>query len=242
MREHSASLCRRYNELGVECTPLSPETALALLQRARTCAATADDDALTIATLSKCGLCWLRRGCPGTAANNLRRASELDQVAHGGAPLARSALPSPRDVTHRQRGPPSPCGGGRAAAAATGGAAAVSTCLTTAERARLRLNLCTALCQLGQYEPALAEANAAIRLVSAPFIDEEKDDVLLAVALHNRCVCHEFLGNARAARAAAERSLELARANLPADDKLLSRLARIAVSLAAEQAEAGTAT
>ena len=185
LRQLSARLCRQFNEMGAACIDRSAETAHALLQRARTCAATADDDALTVTTLANIGLCWLARRNPTTAAATLRQAVTLD--------MKHADTLAPVDAT---------------------------------DRVRLRLNLCAALCQLGAYAEALAEAEGAAVLA------EDLDDVQIALALHNVCVCHEYLGQIGKARAAAERALTLARGQLPEEDVLLRRLAEVAGALA----------
>lgn len=185
IRESSVNLCKQYNALGSACMARSPETSHALLQRARTCASTADDTALTIATLANIGLCWLHRGNPGTASNNLRLAVKLDS-------------------THSD------------------------SSRTADERAKLRLNLCAALCRLGEYKAALDQADAAVTLAS-----KCDDAVQLAIALHNACVCHEYLEQLEEAQGVAERALELARGSLPPDDMLLMRLDEAVRSLQA---------
>lgn len=179
LRDKSVELCRTYNVLGTACTQERPEMAHALLQRARTCAATANDASLKITTLANIGLCWLRRGNPSTAATTLRQAERIDTEN----PQA----------------------------------------LQADERTKLRLNLCAALCQLGSHTDALRQAEELVA--------STEDPVQRALALHNVCVCHEFLRQPAKALAAAERALELARANLPEDDQLLRRLEEVARSL-----------
>ena len=90
-------------------------------------------------------------------------------------------------------------------------------------RTKLRLNLCAALCQLGSHADALEQAKG--------LVTSTKDPVQLALALHNVCVCHEFLQQPAKALAAAERALKLARAHLPEDDHLLRRLEQVGRSL-----------
>ena len=62
---------------------------------------------------------------------------------------------------------------------------------------------------------------------------EGKDlDVLRAIALHNCCACHEFLGQFSHALVAARRALKVATSALSPSDELLTRLSAVAQSVA----------
>lgn len=61
--------------------------------------------------------------------------------------------------------------------------------------------------------------------------------VLRAIALHNCCACHEFLGQFSLALLAATRALRAAEAALPPGDPLLSRLRTVAATVEARDLE-----
>ena len=207
---------------------------------------TADHTVLSITTLSHIGHSWLRRNNPSTAVNAFKQAIKLDDdLAPAAAPPA--AAPAATTAAASNGVSPSLC----VRPAAAGTASALGVC----ERARLRLNLCAALCQMGGHGEALSEAEAAVAFLQEALQSRKSDEneaeeqeqqeqqeeqeepeqelrLLLATALHNACVCHEHLGQPERARARAERALRLARsAHLPEDDRLLLRLDEVARSL-----------
>lgn len=205
----------------------------------------------------------MHRGSASTAARYLRQAIALLDAAG-------------RDATGR---------GGHAEAAAA---------LSAEARAKMRLNLSAALTKQREHKEALAHAQAAVALLSAPQADgpavghdgsqsarlprvgaqaasehavhegndwtdgqmaggdgstsargvprlpdappgaESGDGItdvdraaLLAIAFHDCCCCHEYLGQPSHAKLAASRALRVANKALPADDRLRRRLERV---------------
>ena len=137
--------------------------------------------------------------------------------------------------------------------------------MPSAFRARIRLNLCAALNAQGAHADALIHAEDAaaqldveiVRAAQGSTYQGSRDDddeaaaeegasvteaveelaALRAVALHNCCACHEFLGQYTAALTQARRALRLAEKALPEGDSLLERLRSVEEAVSGRQRE-----
>ena len=109
-------------------------------------------------------------------------------------------------------------------------------------RGRVRLNLSVAYGMESQHFEALECAQEASyllqsakkELMESGATDESIKDlqVLRAVASHNCCASHEFLGKFATAHTEARRAFKLASEVLPADDGLVRRLQMVESSVA----------
>lgn len=106
-------------------------------------------------------------------------------------------------------------------------------------RARVRLNLSAAYSKEGMHYEALECAREAGYVLEEAVEEAQTHDeqvphtveVLRAVALHNCCASHEFLGQHSTALAEARKAYRLASAALPGEDPLVSRLRDVEASV-----------
>ena len=215
LHEDGIALSRRYNELGMSCLGASSDVALECLQRALSIAPKTSEMVAT--SLSNLGVCCSHRGERAASMRHLLKAARSD-----------GRMPS-------------------------------------AFRARIRLNLCAALNAQGAHADALIHAEDAaaqldveiVRAAQGSTYQGSRDDddeaaaeegarvteaveelaALRAVALHNCCACHEFLGQYTAALTQARRALRLAEKALPEGDSLLERLRSVEEAVSGRQRE-----
>ena len=112
---------------------------------------------------------------------------------------------------------------------------------TSELRGRVRLNLSVAYGMLKQHHEALEcaqEANTVLETGMDQMLEEGASDgalhsmkVLRAIALHNACASHEFLGQALTARGEARKAHRLARQVLGPEDALVKRLQAVETSV-----------
>ena len=216
LHEDGIALSRRYNELGMSCLGASSDVALECLQRALSIAPKTSEMVAT--SLSNLGVCCSHRGERSASMRDLLKAARSD-----------GRMPS-------------------------------------AFRARIRLNLCAALNAQGAHADALIHAEDAaaqldveiVRAAQGSTYQGSRDDddeaaaeegasvteaveelaALRAIALHNCCACHEFLGQYTAALTQARRALRLAEKALPEGDSLLERLRSVRLAASASSSSA----
>ena len=237
----------QYNDLAMSCLSNHPDLAFELLQRALAAAPTSD--LIVVKTMGSLGVAALQRGKVKTALRYLRQSvllegphvSSLDAGFRARARLnlcaglntigeyqqaldyAEQAVtlltpaPPPEPVSARRgaRSRPSP----RTAAAA-------------AEPFRATAGGPAALEAAGGGEGGGGGGGGGGG--SSSGADWE---VLRAIALHNCCACHEFLGQFSMAHQQAKRALKVAEAALGAGDELLTRLSAVVRSVAEKDRE-----